>query len=111
MSKLDRKAAIAAYKEKPRADGIYAVICTATGQSWVGRSRCVDTQRNGLWFALRLGTSPFAGLQAAWRDHGEEAFRFEELERLRADFPDVARAGELKSRQALWLARLHASAL
>ena len=111
MDRRERKAAIAAYKERKPAWGVYAVICTATGEAWVGRSLHVDTHRNGLWFALRQGSSPRAPLQAAWRAHGEAAFRFEELERLREDFPELARTGELKARQALWCARLRASAL
>jgi hypothetical protein len=111
MDQQSRKAAVAAYKEREPAFGIYAVICNATGQAWVGSSRHVDTRRNGLWFALRLGTSPHASLQAAWKQHGEVEFRFEELDRLRPDFPQLSRLDELKARQALWLARLQASPL
>ncbi len=111
MDRLDRKAAIAAYKERKPAYGLFAVICTATGEAWVGCSRHVDTRQNGLWFALRQGTSPHASLQAAWRQHGEPDFRFEELERLREDFPEISRMDELKKRQALWRDRLQAAAL
>jgi hypothetical protein len=111
MDRQQRKAAIAAYKERKPAYGVYAVICTATGQAWVGGSRHVDTQQNGLWFALRLGTSPHASLQAAWTQHGEQAFRFEELDRLRDDWPELSRRDEVKKRQALWLARLQAARL
>lgn len=109
MELRDRKAAIAAYKERTPAMGVYAVICTATGETWVGQSRHVDTCRNGLWFALRLGSSPYVSLQAAWNRHGEADFRFEELERLRDDFPPYGRLDELKKRQSLWRARLRAS--
>lgn len=111
MDRQDRRAAVAAYKERKAAWGVYAVICTATGEVWVGHSRHVDTQRNGLWFTLRLGTSPHASLQAAWNAHGEREFRFEELDRLADDFPQISRLDELKKRQALWRARLQASAL
>ena len=111
MNPQSRKAAIAAYKERKPAHGVFAVICNATGEAWVGASRHVDTQRNGLWFGLRLGSSPYRTLQAAWKEHGEGEFRFEELERLREDFPDIARGSELKKREALWRARLQASAL
>jgi hypothetical protein len=111
MDRQRRKAVVAAYKERKAAHGVYAVICTATGEAWVGCSRHVDTQQNGLWFTLRLGTSPHASLQAAWKQHGEQEFRFEELERLREDFSEFGRADELKKRQALWRSRLQASAL
>jgi hypothetical protein len=111
MDRQSRKVAIAAYKERKPAFGVYAVICNATGEVWVGRSRHVDTQQNGLWFALRLGTSPHASLQAVWRRHGEQAFRFEELDRLPDNVSEIARADELKKRQSLWRSRLQASAL
>lgn len=111
MDARDRKAAIAAYKERAPAYGVYAVICRATGEAWVGESRHVDTQQNGLWFTLKLGSCRHAALQSAWKLHGEDEFRFEELERLRADYPEIGRKDELRRRSALWRARLGASAL
>ncbi len=111
MQPISRKSAIAAYKQRPSAFGVYAVICNATGEAWVGISRHVDTQQNGLWFALRQNNSSQVSLQAAWRLHGEADFRFEELERLRDDFPEFGRMDELKKRCALWRARLQAQPL
>lgn len=111
MDRQDRKAAVATYKERKPAFGVFAVVCNATGQAWVGTSRHVDTQKNGLWFTLSHGSSPYPGLQAVWREHSEDAFRFEELERLREDFPELGRMDELKRRQALWRDRLQASML
>jgi hypothetical protein len=92
MSPQDRKTAVAAYKERKPAWGVYAVICTATGEAWVGASRHVS-------------------LQAAWSLHGEAEFRFEELERLSDTVPAFSRVDELKKRRELWRARLQASAL
>jgi hypothetical protein len=108
MDRAARRAVMAAYKERKAAFGVYAIICTATGQAWVGRSRHLDTQQNGLWFALRHGGSPYRSLQAAWDLHGQSEFKFEELERLRDDFPALTRPDELKRRQSLWTARLQA---
>lgn len=111
MDQSERKAAVAAYKERKPAYGVFAVICNATGQAWVGQSRHVDTQQNGLWFGLRLGSSPHRSLQAVWNAHGEPEFRFEEVERLREDFPAISVGDELKRRQAIWADRLQASRL
>lgn len=111
MDRRDRKAAIAAYKERKVAWGVYAVICSATGETWVGASRDLDARRNRIWFALKLGTGQNAALQAAWAEHGEGEFRFEELDRLAEDFSETARAAELDKRQSLWRARLRAQAL
>ncbi len=111
MDRNARRAAVAAYKEKPAAHGVFAVICNATGETWVGQSRHLDTQQNGLWFGLRHGGSPFRSLQTAWTAHGEAEFRFEELDRLREDFPAIGLKSELKKRQALWSARLQAETI
>ena len=109
MGQQDRKAAVATYKERAPAFGVYAVICNSTGDVWVGRSRHVDTQKNGLWFSLKLGTSPHLSLQAVWKQHSEDDFRFEELDRLRDDYPPLLRWDELRKRLDLWKARLNAS--
>jgi len=111
MDRQARKAAVAAYKERKSAYGVFAVICNATGEAWVGQSRHLDTQQNGLWFALNQASSPHGSLQAAWNAHGPDNFRFEELERLRDDFSVIGRVDELKRRQALWIARLDAHRL
>ena len=111
MEKQDRKAAIAQFKERKAASGVFAVICTATGEVWVGTSRNLDAQQNSLWFSLRHGSLPFRALNEAWTVHGEKEFRFEELDRLKDDFSELLRADELKKRQKLWGARLHASLL
>ncbi len=83
----------------------------SAGQVWVGKSRHIDTEQNGLWFALRHGGSPYRSLQAAWKAHAPEDFRFEQLDRLPEDVSDLRRKDELVSRAKLWIARLGAEAL
>jgi hypothetical protein len=111
MNRQDRKAAISAYKEIKTASGVYAVTCSATGETWVGSSRHLDTQQNGLWFQLRLGSARNPQLQAAWNQHGADAFSFEALERLPDDLSDMARKDELKRREAAWREQLDARAI
>lgn len=111
MGSLHRKALVAAYRERPTTAGVFEVICTATGQSWVGHSRHIDTEQNGLWFALRHGGSPFRSLQQAWASHTPDDFRFEQLDRLPVELSALRRDDELKKRAALWKARLRAEAL
>jgi hypothetical protein len=112
MSSTDRKARVAAYKEqeKPIA-GVFAIICNATGEAWVGRSPNIDRQQNSLWFSLRQGAFAYRSLQQAWIEHGEDAFRFEQLDRLPEDITPMARDTELKSRAMRWRDRLQAHAI
>ncbi|WP_414471320.1 GIY-YIG nuclease family protein [Microvirga sp. M2] len=109
MDTIDRKAAIAAYKERKTPAGIFAVRCSATGQVWVGRSRHLDTQQNGLWFTLRLGSGMNRSLQAAWNACGEAAFTFEELERLPEETLAYVLQATLKERLVHWKAELDAA--
>lgn len=91
--------------------GVYAVICNSTGDVWVGHSLQLDTQHSRLWSSLTLETCKCRELQSLWNTHGQAAFRFEELDRLRSDFPEPDRLSELRQRQALWTARLQGAAI
>jgi hypothetical protein len=98
MQRQDRRAAIAAYKARKVAWGVFAVRCAVTGEAWVGGSRHVETQRSGLWFSLRHGANPNRALQAAWNTHGPGAFDFEIVERIADDLSELRRPDELKAR-------------
>jgi hypothetical protein len=109
---IDRKAAIAAYKERPTRAGIVAVRCAAANLVWVGESRHVDTQRNGLWFSLKHGSHPNRALKAAWAAHGADAFDFEILECLPDDdLTPYLQGKALQERGQAWRARLSAQRL
>lgn len=108
MATSDRKAAKAAYKERKPAAGIYAVRCAPTGQVWVGAAPNLDTIQNRIWFSLRHVGSAFRPLQAAWKEHGEESFTFEELERLDEDVSPIRQKDLLKARAAHWQEALQA---
>ena len=111
MNPIDQKAVVAANQETKPAFGVFAVICSATGDVWVDISQHVDTERDNLWSALRLGSSPNIDLQSVWATEGEDSFRFEELERLRDDYPQIEVRDELTKRAALWKSRLQARPL
>ena len=82
MRQEDRKAAVAAFKERKSEPGIYALTCRPTGERWVGRASDLATIRNRLSIALRMASTPHRSLKAAAQAHGEPAFEFEVLERI-----------------------------
>lgn len=108
MDQVNKKAAIAAYKERKASAGIYAVRCVPTGDCWIGRAPDLGTIQNRLWFGLKLGSSPHRGLQAAWHTHGADQFTFEELERLADEELPYVREATLKRRLAYWREMLNA---
>lgn len=109
MSKMDRKQAIRDFKEAAVPRGVFAVKCSASGEAWVGLSRNLNAQKNGLWFQLGMGSFRTASLQKAWKEFGEPAFVFEVLEELPEDTPELVLHDVLKERRAAWAGELGAT--
>jgi hypothetical protein len=112
MRKEERKAAVAAFRERKSEPGIYALVCRPSGEKWVGRAPDLATIWNRLSVALRMASTPHRSLQAAAREHGEAAFDFEVLERV--DEPDASPAlvgAILKRRLEHWRDELGATAI
>ena len=106
MKSDDRKAAIAAYKERKSPAGIFAVRCAASGQVWVGQTLDLDKIQNRIWFMLRLGNHSIRVLQDAWTLHGAAAVTFEPLEQLEDEESPYIRDGLLKERLVHWRSTL-----
>ena len=107
----DRKAAIAAYKERKTIAGIYVVRCAATSEAWVGQSPNLEKIQNRIWFSLRQGAHICHSLQAAWTAHGPEAMTFGECERLEEEELAYVRDALLKERALHWRTQLEAMAI
>lgn len=109
--KENRKAALAAYKERKSVAGVFAVRCGAAGAVWVGGAPDLDKIQNRLWFQLKMGGCLHRSLQAAWNTHGAESLAFEIVEPLEDEELAFARAAALKGRVAHWVAALRAEAI
>ncbi|MFZ2871193.1 GIY-YIG nuclease family protein [Zavarzinia sp.] len=109
MKMEERRAAIAACKERKARSGIYGLRCQATGQRWFGRALDLDRIKNRLWFTLRQGNTPHRALQAAWNSHGPENFTFEIIESVEQEEVSYVRDRILKDRLAHWCAELGAA--
>lgn len=111
MKTADRRAALAAYKQKKPAAGVYVVRCAATGEAWIGMSRHLESQQTSLWFQLRHAGLPNAALRSAWLTCGEHAFGFEVLETVDAELTPLGLTDFLKRRAAHWREELGAKAV
>jgi hypothetical protein len=110
MDKQSRRQAVSDYKERKVSKGVFAVRCAASGETWVGQSRNLEQQRNGIWFGLRQGGHPNPALRAAWAAHGEAALSFEVLEAIDDEgLSAYGRDSLLKDRAAHWRAELGAT--
>lgn len=106
-----RKAMVAAYKERKVEAGIYALRCAGTDGAWVGRTADLSKIENRLRFSLAHDPALRASLKAAVAAHGTEAIRFEVLERLGEDDIPYSRDRFLRERQTHWQERLGAEAI
>ncbi len=112
MKSEARKAAVAAYKERKTAPGVFVVRCAASGEAWVGEWSDVATIQNRIWFSLKQGAHPNRDLLAAWKQHGESQFSFEVVERLdEKDDAFFSPNAFLKERAAHWRKALSAKAI
>jgi hypothetical protein len=111
MKRDDRKAALAAYKERKPAIGVYAVRHRPSGKTWVGHSPNLDKIQNRIWFMLRLGNLANHGLQSIWAASSEADFAFDILEQLDDEDLPYVRDALLKERLRHWQAKLNASVL
>ncbi|MGJ5178723.1 GIY-YIG nuclease family protein [Bradyrhizobium oligotrophicum] len=111
MTPAQRKAAVAAYKERKTPAGIFAVTCAATGERWIGCAPDLDKIQNRLWFTLRQGGHRRGGLQAAWTTHGPDVFSLEIIETFDQEALAYLRDRAFAERQAHWCAVHRAEAI
>ena len=111
MMTIDRKAAIAAYKERKAPAGIYVIRCIATDARWVGRAGDLDKIQNRVWFTLQHGSHVSKGLQAAWNARRPEDFVLERLEEIDDELTGYLRDRTLKDRLLHWAWELGAEAV
>lgn len=109
MEKSARRAAVREYKEIKSRPGVYSLTCVATGQTWVGSSRAIDSQVNSVMFSLRHGSQRNRDLQAAWNAHGEAGVVYAIVDALDdVEMTPIGRDTWLKERLRHWAATLGA---
>jgi len=107
-NEMNRKEAIAEYKNRKTPRGTFVVRFGDDGPAWVDATPDLDAARNGLLFMLRNGLHPNKELQAEWDAHGESVFRYEVLEKLEDDLAPMAWSDLLKDKKKEWVERLGA---
>lgn len=107
---IDRKAAIAAWKDRDPDAGFYA-FRAPDGQVWVGATQTLSSVENRIRFTLRTGSNRTPGLQAAWNASDGAGFAYEVLARLDADLVPMARDSALNEDVKVWRVRLDAHSI
>lgn len=107
MDRSRRRELMEQYAERGPQTGVFAVRNAATGEVWVGQSKNVDKQQNGLWVRLRGGMCVNKDVQASWARHGESVFSYDVLENVTEADPHVLER-VLPERAAAWREQLGA---
>lgn len=102
--KQRRKALSAAYKEKPAAGGVVAIVCAATGRRVIQATPDLQGMKNRFRFSVATGSCILGKLQADWNRLGADAFSLEVLEELSQKPDQDARSfrQDLQTLEALW---------
>jgi hypothetical protein len=109
MNRRLRKEQIRAYREAPKAMGVFRVHCRQTGRGVIGWSRDLPSMLNRQRAQLSMGAHPDRALQADWEALGAEAFVFEVLDTLPPkDDPGYDPADDLGELARMWQERLTA---
>lgn len=102
IGKAERREAAREFKERKVRAGVFAIRCAATGARWVDTTPNLDAAENGQIFQLRQGLHRNKALQAEWKAQGESSFRFEVLEVLPEDTPEMNLRDMLAERKRAW---------
>jgi hypothetical protein len=105
---MNRKEAIAEYKNRKTPRGTFSLRFEEDGHVWVDATPDLEAAKNGLLWALRHDMHRNPELQAEWNAHGEAAFQYEVLEKLEDDLAPMAWRDLLKDKKKEWLQRLGA---
>jgi hypothetical protein len=110
IDKEQRYDLLEAYANRPGQNGIFAVRNTKTGEVWVGASRNLDAQKDGLWMRLSDKMLYEKDIQASWNKHGKGKFSYAILERIIETDPAMIERA-LPERAAVWRAQLNAGVI
>ena len=108
---VNRKEAIAEYKNRKTPRGTFVVRFAEDGPVFVDATPDLEAAKNGLLFSLRHGMHRNKELQAEWNAHCEAAFRYEVLEKLEDDLAPMAWRDLLKDKKKEWVEKLGAQAI
>jgi hypothetical protein len=82
MDKKRRQELQEQYANRKQPTGVFAVRNAKSGEVWVGHSKNLDVQQNGLWGRLASGMCFNRDVQESWNRDGAEAFSYEIFEHI-----------------------------
>ena len=108
MDKQSKKDMSAAYKEKKKIGGIYAVRNSVTGKALLGAAPDMAGFRNRFSFSQATDSCVHPKLEADWKKFGGTAFVLEVLETLekKNDQTDREFADDIAVLKDLWLEKI-----
>lgn len=105
MDKQSKKNMSAAYKEKKKTGGIYAIRNSVTGKALLGAATDMEGFRNRFSFSQATGSCVQPKLEADWKKYGGQAFVLEIMETIekKSDQTDREFADDIAVLKDLWM--------
>jgi len=94
MEKSKRKELSYNYAHSHRPMGVYRLVNTQNGKSFIGSAMNLDGVWNKHSFTLRMGLHMNKELQEEWNSFGEDQFKFEILELIKPEEEFVLNASD-----------------
>ncbi|GFN29936.1 GIY-YIG nuclease family protein [Paenibacillus xylaniclasticus] len=85
MDHQKRKELVEKYQDRKREMGVFRIVHIPSGTAFIGSSLNLEAAWNRERFQLNLGAHPCKAMQEAWSHDGEEAFRFEIVEKVKTE--------------------------
>lgn len=105
---MDRKKQLKLeYKMNPRPMGVYQIRNLVNGKVYVNGSMNLTGSQNGYRQYLAMNAQSMSGVQAEWKEYGEENFVFEVLETLDInELPQDMWRAAVDEMEARWLQKI-----
>lgn len=97
MDQQRKKELLEAYKSRHPEMGVIALLCGATGETFLEISRDIPATMNGIRVKLNAGFHPNRHLLELWKTYGEEGFTFSVAKTLKYEDPAEDHRRELET--------------
>ena len=82
MDASRKKELVNTYKQRDIAGGVYAIVCSPTGNRLLDAAVDLAGAENRFQFSVNTNLCPHHSLQKDWREYGSGSFSFEVVETL-----------------------------
>ena len=109
MEKSRKKELVETYKSRKIIGGVYAIVCTDSGEKWLCSTHNLAGHQNRFEFSQATNACPESVMRSAWQQYGAAAFQFTILQALekKEEQSDREFREEIKLLHEIWMEKLN----